>query len=127
MTSLTTAPSEVLTFGRRQLLPQGRTLLTALQNGLQEGKQGKTMGWTNSILGVTDNLNDMAGKFKDFLDKYGQISMERLTDMTQNYVTGESQAAQDSMQLYACLHSLLPMVGCRKINSTQELFHYLWC
>ena len=73
-------------------------------------------GWQNSILAIPKDLDDPFGLADNFLDHYGEISMEVLQAHAETYVTQPIRAAQDSVQLYECLLHSLSIEGRNKVT-----------
>lgn len=79
-------------------------------------KRSKIMGWDTSVLAVPDDASNLTGDAKDYLDHYGEISLEHLTEVAKTYATNKSRATQDSMMLYTCLHESLSKIGRDKVT-----------
>lgn len=73
--------------------------------------RAETMGWDNSVLAIPTDPDHPEGEVKDFFSHYGELSMEDLRAVVKVYVATPTRFAQDSMQLYKCLHNSLSKIG----------------
>lgn len=74
------------------------------------------MGWDTSVLSIPDDAANITGDAKDYLDHYGEITLEHLKDVAKTYTANQNRAAQDSMMMYTCLHETLSKVGRDKVT-----------
>lgn len=73
-------------------------------------------GWDNSILAIPNDLAQPLGATTNFLDRYSELTMERLKAFGRTYQAQPVRAAQDSIQLYNCLMASLSTVGQQKVS-----------
>ena len=74
------------------------------------------MGWDNSVLAIPSDPEHPEGEVKDFFNHYGKLSMENLRAVAQVYIGSQTRFAQDSVQLYKCLHNSLSKIGRDKVT-----------
>jgi len=67
-------------------------------------------GWT-AILEVPQDVAHPDDDLMNILTEYGRISIQQVRDHVETYLTNESRAAQESMQLYMCLKASLTKEG----------------
>ena len=78
--------------------------------------RSETMGWDTSIMDIPDDPENVMGKSNSFLDNYGVLTKDHLTNVVKRYIATPTRAAQDSYQLYECLHKSLAKVGRDKVT-----------
>ena len=78
----------------------------------------RIMGWDH-LVGIPVDLADPLGPTNSLILSYGQISLDRVRAHAATYVTTQSRACQDSMQLYECLTKSLTQAAVAVINLYQ--------
>ena len=78
--------------------------------------RAKAMGWSASIMDIPEDPENVMGSTKPFLDNYGVLTKTHLTKVVSQYIATPTRAAQDSYQLYICLHSSLAKIGRDKVT-----------
>ena len=73
-------------------------------------------GWHDSILTIPEDVADPLLNLSDFLEHYGEISIEHLRDHAATYVGTPTRAAQDSVQLATSLINSLSREGRNKVT-----------
>ncbi len=84
--------------------------------------RAETMGWDNSVLAIPSDPDHPEGEVKDFFQHYGKLTMEDLKAVARVYIGSQTRFAQDSMQLYKCLHNSLSKVGRDKVTLHREAY-----
>lgn len=85
--------------------------------------RSETMGWDNSVLAIPTDPDHPEREVMDFFKHYGKLSMEDLRKAgTKAYIGTQTRYAQDSMQLYKCLHNSLSKIGRDKVTLHREAY-----
>lgn len=84
--------------------------------------RAETMGWDNSVLAMPRDPDHPEGEVIDFFKHYGKLTLENLQTVASVYVATQTRFAQDSMQLYKCLHNSLSKIGRDKVTLHRESY-----
>lgn len=74
------------------------------------------MGWSRGILMITSNAGDDDEREEQFLQHYGKITLEQVTESELQYIDEEGRMAQDTYMLYKCLMSSLTGEARKKVS-----------
>ena len=89
--------------------------------GLLEVRALET-GWTDTILAILVDSNNVMGPTKNFFRSYGTHSLEHLRDQARHYHPAHSRASQESFQLYKCLYESLTPEGRNKVTMLKKQY-----
>ena len=84
--------------------------------------RAETMGWDNSVLAIPRDPDHPEGEVIDFFKHYGKLTLANLRTVASVYVATQTRFAQDSMQLYKCLHNSLSKIGRDKVTLHRESY-----
>ena len=74
------------------------------------------MGWSRGILMITFDAGEDDEREEAFLQHYGKITLEQVTESELQYINEEGRLAQDTYMLYKCLMSSLTNEARKKVS-----------
>jgi hypothetical protein len=75
------------------------------------------MGWSDSILNITLEVDDDGNPVQENLIKnYGTISLEQVVESERQYINKQEREAQDTYMLYKCLMASLSSNAKKKVS-----------
>jgi hypothetical protein len=80
-------------------------------------------GWTNSILSIPNNMDDLALGKTSLIHNYGEISYELIKRHEESYIALETRNAQNTVMLHDCLMKSLNKTGRLKVQSEREKYN----
>jgi hypothetical protein len=72
--------------------------------------------WHDSILSVLVDITQPMGDAANMIASYGTVTLEHIQAHALTYVTTQTRAAQDSIQLYLCIMNSLTKAGKSKVK-----------
>ena len=95
-----------------------------LRNFLEDtAERAANFGWNISILDIPDDVQNPLGPSKNLLKHYGELTLQHIKNHAATYVSTQTRAAQDSVQLYSCLWASLSNEGKSKVNVHRSDYH----
>ncbi len=82
--------------------------------------RSQSNGWNVSVFSIPENLEVPLGAAYDFLSQYGVVSLAHVQDHALTYISTESRAAQDSMQLGMAIMKSLSVSGFNKVTTQKS-------
>ncbi len=74
------------------------------------------MGWTDGILKITVNGGEENEKEEPFMENYGTLMFEQVTESELQYIDEGGRPAQDTYMLYKCLMASLTNEARKKVT-----------
>jgi len=84
--------------------------------------RAEVQGWNVSVLSIPVDVANPLGATQDFLDHYGEISLDRCRANATTYYNQANRAAQDSMQLYTCVMNSMSRIGRNKVTGFRDQY-----
>jgi hypothetical protein len=74
------------------------------------------MGWTQGILKVNNQDDDVDPKVDNLIDNYGTLTLEEVVESEAQYIEEQGRKAQDTYMLYKCLMASLTTDARKKVS-----------
>jgi hypothetical protein len=84
--------------------------------------RAEEMGWSEGILKVTFNGGEEDERQDSFMDNYGTITLEQVTESELQYIDEGGRLAQDTYMLYKCLMASLTNEARKKVSLWSNQF-----